>query len=199
MTIGWQVDRGLFNRTGRNPLATFCSPLDLDFSSVSGLKAYVASSFDSETGTLTMTAVNDVQAGTGMLLVGETGTYEVPFSNISTSYKNLMKGVTVATEVFPIEGEYTNYILVNGLNGTGFYRLSSSGLLEAGKAYLQLPTTIAQGRRSININYDGNTNGISEVETQEFDNPFFRLDGLSMMNPSRKGIYMKNGKKIIVK
>lgn len=183
----------------KNPMATFCSPLDLDFSSVSGLKAYVASSFDSETCTLTMKAVDDVQAGTGVLLVGQIGTYEIPFSNIKASYENLMKGVTIATEVAPTEGDYTNYILVNGSNGTSFYRLSSSGLLEAGKAYLQLPTTIAQGRRSININYDGNTNGISEVETPEFDNPFFRLDGLRMMNPSRKGIYVRNGKKITIK
>ncbi len=56
-------------------MATYCSPLDLDFSSINGIKAYVASAFDSATGILTMTAVNDVPAGTGVLLIGEKGTY----------------------------------------------------------------------------------------------------------------------------
>ena len=182
-----------------NPLATFCSPLDLDFSSVSGIKAYVASAFDPETGILTMIAVDDVPAGTGVLLVGETGTYEIPFSNVHNSYENLLVGVTIATEVAPTEEGYTNYILVNGSHGTGFYRLSASGLLSAGKAYLHLPTPVAQARKSISISYDDNITTITDIGGDEFNNAYFRLDGVRQMNPSRKGIYIKDGRKITVK
>lgn len=182
-----------------NSMATYCSPLDLDISSVSELKAYVASSFDSEVGILTMTRVNEIPAGAGVLLIGEKGTYEIPFSVFHSSYDNLLKGVTIATEISPTEGEYTNYILANGTHGTGFYRLSTSGLLDAGKAYLQLPTSVVKSRMSIKINYDGNTTGISEVDPQTLENNYFRFDGIRMMNPFRKGIYLKNGKQIIVK
>lgn len=182
-----------------NPMATYCSPLDLDFSSVNGLKAYIASSFDSETGVLTMTRINDVPAGTGVLLIGQTGIYEIPFSSFKLSNYNLLKGVTIATEIAPEEDSFVNYILVNGTQGTGFYRLSASGLLAAGKAYLQLPASVAQSRKTISISYDDNITGITEVESNEFDNTYFRLDGVRQVNPSRKGIYMKNGKKVIVK
>ena len=182
-----------------NTMATFCSPLDLDFSSVSGIKAYVASAFDPDTGILTMTPVNDVPAGAGVLLIGEVGTYEIPFSNVHPLYDNLLMGVTIATEVSPIEEGYTNYILVNGSHGIGFYRLSSSGLLSAGKAYLHLPTTVTAYSKSISISYDDIITSITEFEDEEFDNPYFGLDGIRQMNPSRKGIYIKDGKKVFVK
>jgi len=181
------------------PMATFCSAVNLDFSAIDNVKAYIASSFDSATGTLVMTPITDVTAGTGVLLIGQKGTYEIPFSNSSTTYDNLLKGVTIATEISPTEEGYTNYILVNGSHGTGFYRLSASGLLDAGKAYLHLPNTIANSRGVININYDGNTTGITELEAEEAGNGYIRLDGVHIMNPSRKGIYMKDGKKVIIK
>ncbi len=182
-----------------NHMATYCSPLDLDFSSIDGLKAYVATAFNSETGVLTMTQVSDVPAGTGILLIGKTGTYEIPFSNFKPSYDNLLKGVTIATEIAPEESGSVNYILVNGSRGTGFYRLSAVGLLAAGKAYLQLPTSLAKSRKSISINYDGNSTGIVEIRADEYNDACFKLDGVRQIDPSRKGIYMKNGKKIIVK
>lgn len=182
-----------------NSMATFCSPLDLDFSSVSGIKAYIASAFDPSTGILTMTAVNDVPAGTGVLLVGQAGTYEIPFCNVHNSYENLLVGVTVATEVDPNEEGYTNYILVNGSHGIGFYRLSTSGLLSAGKAYLHLPTSVAESRKSISISYDDHITTIMDIGGDEFDNIYFGLDGVRRMSPYRKGIYIKDGKKIFVK
>lgn len=182
-----------------NPIATFCSSVSLDFSAVENLKAYIASSFDAEKGTLILTPVTDVKAGTGILLIGQKGTYNIPFSNTDTSYENLLKGVTIATEISPTEDGYTNYILVNGSHGTGFYRLSAPGLLDAGKAYLHLPTSLSQSRKIIDISYDGNTTGVTELEAEEMGNDYFRLDGVRMMNPARKGIYMKNGKKVIIK
>lgn len=181
-----------------NPMATFCSPLDLDFTSVEGVKAYVANSFDPETGVLSMRSVNHVPAGAGIVLIGQMGTYEVPISNEHPIYDNLLKGVTIATEIVPEDEDYVNYILVNGSNGTGFYRLSSSGLLSAGKSYLQLPKTVAHSR-NITICYDGITTDFYPFEVSEFDSPYYRLDGIRAMTPLRKGIYMQNGKKIIVK
>ena len=184
----------------KTPMATFCSPLSLDFSRVTGLKAYVATAYDSQSSVLTLTAVSEVPAGTGVLLIGEPGTYKLPFAEtLAAAGNNLMKGVTIATEIAPVEDGYVNYVLVNGTNGTGFYRLSSAGLLSAGKAYLCLPESVAQARRDISIAWDDGTTSISGIEETAVDDTYFRLDGIRTTSPTRKGVYMKNGQKVIVK
>lgn len=181
------------------PIATFCSPLSLDFSAVTGLKAYVASAYDAQSSVLTVTAVSEVPAGTGVLLIGEPGTYKLPFADApAATGDNLMRGVTIATEIAPTEGDYVNYVLVNGTQGTGFYRLSTTGLLSAGKAYLRLPAT-AQGRRDISISWEDGTTGIGSVSDAAIDGAYFRLDGIRTPTPNRKDIYMRNGQKVIVK
>lgn len=70
----------------------YCSDHDLDFSKVPEIKAYVASSFNSATGDVTMKRVTDVPAGTGLVIRGEAGTYKVPYTESSTFYANLLKG-----------------------------------------------------------------------------------------------------------
>lgn len=182
-------------------MITFCSPLDLDFSSVNGLKAYIASSFDPETGKMTMDRINVVPAGTGILLVGQANSYEVPITTNQTASvgENLLKGVTIATEISPTDGIYTNYILAAGSNGISFYRLSTTGLLAAGKAYLQLPTSASASRQTIRFSFDDNSTDIYLLDNEDADADYFRLDGIRVPNPSRKGIYMKNGKKVVVK
>ena len=51
-----------------NGISTFSSSRDLDFSGVSGLKAYIVSGFSPSEGTLVLTPVTEVPAGTGLLL-----------------------------------------------------------------------------------------------------------------------------------
>ena len=50
-----------------------------------GLKAYIASGFIQKSGTVILTHVTDVPAGTGLMVKGPQGTYEVPFAE-STAY-----------------------------------------------------------------------------------------------------------------
>ena len=60
-------------------IATYCSKYNLDFTGVEGLKAYIDSGFYPETGTVLLTNVKEVPAGTSIMLMGSEGTHEVPY------------------------------------------------------------------------------------------------------------------------
>lgn len=187
------------NITLNNNIATYCSKYDLDFTDVAGLKAYIASGYNKTTGRLMMSRVYDVPAGTGLLLKGETGSYEIPVTTSSSSYSNMLKGVTTATIIGPNAYGHDNYILANGTNGIGFYPVGEEGTIAAGKAYLQLPeaTSAAKG---VSIEFD-ETTGIKnnfELTTKEFSSTVYDMMGRKVVNLS-KGLYIKNGKKVIIK
>ena len=185
-----------------NELCTYSSSHDLDFSEVSGLKAYIVSGFSPSTGTLVLTPVTEVPAGTGLLLKGAEGSYEVPYTTTDMYYSNLLTGVTTATEISPTNGDETNFILANGTHGINFYTLSETGELAAGKAYLHLPTSTlsAQSRvRGFTLIFDDETTGIEGIRNiEEDDNACYDLQGRRISSPS-KGIYIINGKKVFIK
>jgi len=196
---------------GQQGIRTFSSPYELDFTN-STVKAYIASGFSPSTGDLILTRVYNVPAGEGLLLKGETGDYEVPCAETDMVYSNLLKGVVTATNVSPVDGENTNFILANGSHGIGFYTLSEEGEIGAGKAYLQLPTSsIAAMSRSINMLFDdeeeNESTELTEIENVASSaNEYFDLQGRPIPASSLKsGIYIirsANGgkeKKVFIK
>lgn len=181
-------------------IATYCSPFDLDFSGVSGMKAYIVSGFSPSTGTLILTPVTEVPAGTGLLLKGAEGNYEIPCTTTDMYYSNLLTGVATTTEISPTDGDQTNFILANGIHGINFYTLSESGDLAAGKAYLHLPTTaVAALTRPLKLVFDDETTGIESIcEEEKADDVCYDLQGRRISRPD-KGLYIVNGKKIFIK
>ena len=183
-----------------NGICTYCSPYDLDFSEVSGLKAYIVSGFGPSTGTLTLTPVTYVPAGEGLLLRGNEGEYLVPTTTTDMYYSNLLKGVTEPTNISPTDGSYTNFILANGSHGINFYTLSGEGELAAGKAYLQLPTSAVNAMNSpLMMVFEDEPTRIESINVNEnADNNYYDLQGRRVERPG-KGLYILNGKKVIIK
>ena len=192
---------------GVNGVATFASKYDLNFSSINGIKAYIAAGFDHATGKLTLTQIDEVPAGTGLYIKGEPGTYEIPIEETEMYAINMLKGVTKTTTLAPTTGDKTNFILAKGDHGLGFYTLSNEGTIAAGKAYLQLPTAQVQLMAGpVNLVFeDEQATGIEEMEisnidSQAADGEWYSLDGkLLEQKPTHKGIYIFNGKKQMVK
>lgn len=182
-------------------ICTFCSPFDLDFSGIDGLQAYIVSGFSPSTSSLILTKADHVPAGEGLILKGEVGDYEIPYGETDMVYSNLLKGVTTETEISPIENEYTNFILANGAHGVGFYTLSQSGSLSAGKAYLQLPTSSfdMSVKAFALIFEDGLSTHIYGLK-DNIKGPvqYYDLQGRHVEKIS-KGIYIVNGRKVIIK
>ena len=184
---------------GSSGYATYSSTRDLDFSGISGLRAYIASGFSPSTGRLVLTRVDEVPAGEGLYIVGDPGTYEIPTTTTDMLYSNFLKGVTTTTTISPTEGSYTNFILSNGSYGVGFYTLSSSGELAAGKAYLQLPTASVSNVKAINLIFDDDDpTALQGIEDYTTAKDIYNLQGQKVSAPGN-GLYIINGKKILFK
>jgi uncharacterized repeat protein (TIGR02543 family) len=185
-----------------HPQATFCCSQDLDFTNVSGLKAYIASGFYN--GVVLLTRVDEVPANTGLLLVGNEGeTYKVPYATVSSYYVNLLKPVLTAQVVPTTTGEYINYLYGEKDGVKGFYKSSGVGEVSAQKAYLQLPNSVAGARIAMQFD-DEDLTGIDKVSTAMEHNAVYDLRGSKVANEFNakslpKGIYIVNGKKVVVK
>ena len=191
--------------TLENDMQTYCPLDDVDFSNVEGLKAFTATGYDH--GTLTVSRVLNAPAGTGLLLQGTAGvTYQVPYATQTGYYINLLHGLTQDTQVSPTTGDQTNFLLGKKNGVTTFYRVAQTGTVSAGKAYLQLPTSVVgdlTGSRVMRIVADDETTGISEAlplnDNGEMKNDnVYDLQGRCVTKPTR-GLYIVNGKKVVVK
>ena len=124
----------------------YCSDKNLDFTDKPELKAYVATGYDKAKGTIWLTRVKQVPAGTGFLLTGEEGDYEVPVSESASDcyYKNMFKGTLEGTTIQTTDGKYTNYYLSNGTAGVGFYKVTKEEGVKVGanRCYLPILTEI---------------------------------------------------------
>src|SRR5574344_73387 len=185
---------------GATGYATYCSPCNLDLTKAS-FKAYIASSYDD--GTLTMTQATKIPAGTGIIIKGTPNlpcdlTTSAPVPSIST---NLLVGVTTDTEV-PASSkinttDYYNFILTGTNTSDVIFKKSFGGTLAANKAYLQLPATAfaTGGAASIQqIDFDGQTTDINEImniNTAATDSYYYNLQGVKVDNPSH-GLYIHN-------
>ena len=150
---GWKEFKNIVEMDGPESITissakqvTYMSDKDLDFTGYPDLKAYVATGYDKNSGTIWLTRVKEVPANTGFLLMGEADTYEIPVKagGLSAYYQNMFKGTLEATTIYTTDGDYTNYYLSNGESGVGFYKVTKEEGVTLGKnrAYLPIPTEI---------------------------------------------------------
>lgn len=185
---------------------TYCSEYALDFSNIEGLKAYAATGFNSNTQVVTMTRVNTSDAGVGLFIKGEPGTYTVPV--IDASNDNSLNMLVGALENITIDGTsndgaYTNfkYTVTSGSATPMFYQFTDGSSFTRGKAYLQIPTEwlTVMPSKTIKIKFDdGYTTGLEDILEDSESTSIYDLNGRKVMNPTR-GLYIVNGKKVIIK
>ena len=184
---------------------TLVSSTALDFTGTA-VSAYYASAANA--GTVTFTQINKVAAGTPIYIkAASAGIYEIPALSdaADATTGNLLKGS--ATNTTSLQStEDAKYYVFGVLKGeAGFYPVGTSKTLTsaAGKAYLQLTAdqAAATAARISMVFADGSeTTGIStaEVSTAKEDNVCYTLQGIRVAKPTR-GIYVRNGKKVLVK
>ncbi len=190
---------------GAPGVGTYCSPYDLDFSTVTDFKAYIATGYNSATGNVIVQAVKDVPAGTGLFLKGTPGTYDVPCGESTSYYVNMLVGVTEATTISATDGNMTNFLLSATNSSDACFRpISSTYNLKANKAYLQIPTSMVSssaGANAVGIEFEEGVTGIdNSLSDMDTDAHWFTLDGRRLNGkPTQKGIYVVNGRKVVVK
>ena len=90
----------------------------------------------------------------------------------------------------------TMYVLNNGSNGVGFYKLTSGKTLGVGKAYLTYSGVTAPSFFGF-----GETTSIESIAKSQqptANGPYYDLQGRRVAQPT-KGLYIVNGKKVVIK
>ena len=172
---------------------------DLNFSE-SDIKAYKVKVNSKAVATLTQ--VDNVPAGTPVLLYKEGGATEaIPTMTgaAAVTDNDLVAGTGAA--VATIDGDYTNMILNNVDDKIGFY-YANGQTVAANRAYLHIATTLAPeaaaGAR-MRFVFADDASGIKEIATdKQNDGAIYNLSG-QRVNAGYKGIVIKNGKKYLNK
>lgn len=182
-------------------IGTFCGSNPLDLSGTEDVKAYVVSSYEKASGQVTLTRTYYIPPFTGVVVKGNKGVYTIPAGVGQPVFPNMMKGVTTNTALNKVNGDYTNYVLANKGGNLGFYAVTDGSTLGAGKAYLPLPTADlpSAAREFVLVFDDGETTKIKSIASQEeAPKGCYDLQGRRVANPTA-GLYIVNGKKVIIK
>ena len=158
---------------------------------------------DNATGALTLREIDDkiVNANEAVILKSSGNpVMTLTTTNSSDLYEyNNLKGVNNP------EGEDNDgyfYVLnYKAATGVGFYKLADGKKLGYGKAYLSYDSSSAPELDYLEFNYgNGNTTGVNEVRGQkeESRSQYYDLQGRRVSQPT-KGLYIVNGKKVVIK
>ena len=172
---------------------------DLDFSSTT-IEAYKVKV--SSKGLATLTKVNEVPAGTPVLLYANgdaTGSIPVMTGAAAVTDNDLVAGTGAA--VATTSGDYTNMILNVVDEQIGFY-FANDKTVATDRAYLHIASEMApdaQTSSRMRMVFAGETTGVKSLPTsQKGEESVYNLAGQRVKKPT-KGLYVKGGKKVIVK
>lgn len=142
---------------------------------------------------IVLNPVTEIPANTGVIIEATADTYPVPAINSAAS-------IASVNELQVSNGSITGnsstiYALGKKAGVVGFVKVKSGVAIPAGKAYLTLPAT---ARDFIGFGEDDVT-GIDAVKQEtKADYQYFNLAGQRVAQPT-KGLYIVNGKKVIIK
>ena len=181
-----ELKRGL-----KNGINTLCLPFEVTPSEVKSTKIATFK------GGVTFTTAESVAANTPFITVDAKEVSKETETGITFSNK------TIATVTNDIVGETFQGIYVPKTSTEEKYGINSAGKIQKGAAGIKCNafrawlTTIPASARSIDI--DGETTGISNVSLENPVKEIYNLNGVRVNKIGNKGIYIINGKKVIVK
>ena len=181
--------------------ATYCSPYALDFtSSIAHLDgAYIITGNSGASLTLSDAITTTVPANTGLLLKGN-GAVTIPVvaSGAYDTTGNKLVGVTADTKF----DQNTIYVLMNEAAGVGFYKNGNAEQFTVGANTAYLPVGFGDGYARSFFSFDEEeTTGIEGIANSQkltANGEFFDLQGRRVAQPT-KGLYIVNGKKVVIK
>ncbi|MBQ4392092.1 MAG: hypothetical protein II826_03145 [Prevotella sp.] len=159
-----------------------------------GVKAYTLTYTSGDAATATE-VTGTIPANTPVLLNGSDDATFSGSGSVAAAATNVSGALTgVFEDTYVPAG---SYVLQNGDEGLGFYKVAADNTILAKpfRAYL----TATSAARSLKINFAGAATGIESVaaETQQ-NGQYFDLQGRRVAQPT-KGLYIVNGKKMMVK
>jgi hypothetical protein len=202
----WQISADAYvSPTIKNDYATYAVAAPLDLSKMTGIKkAYYAS--DATGGKVSLTSLTEaIAANTGLFLAKGTGdiSIQVAASGTDLTASNKLKAGDGITSIVSDESTYYYGFQTKPISGPGFYKITSDITVPVGKAYLELSASEAGNAPSFSIELDGETTGLQLINFDSEENiqdngQMFDLQGRRVAEPT-KGIYIVNGKKVVIK
>lgn len=146
-------------------------------------------------GNVVLTPVTEIPAGAGVIIEAAEDNYKVPVIESASSIASV-NDLQVSDGSVAGDGS-TIYALGKKEDMVGFIKVKSGVAVPAGKAYLVIPTA---GARDFIGFADDDVTSVSEVKGQKKEgrSEYFNLAGQRVAQPT-KGLYIVNGKKVILK
>ncbi len=146
---------------------------------------------------LEMTKIDDgiINLGQGVVLKSNSASIPLYYSatGSATSYEDNSLLGTMTT----INNPGNAFVLNKGSHGIGFYKLKDTGTIKAHKAYLTFSGTNAPAF----FGFDEDVTGIKTMSDvrSEMEDVWYTIDGRKLCGkPAVKGIYILNGKAVII-
>lgn len=174
-----------------------------------GLKAYSAKAAK-DGHSVTLTSLGKMRRSQGYVLGGTPNTnYRLTHSGteLSGDYNGgeMVRASSAVTFTVDENGKDNdskyNYILAADDGVAKFFTVANNSTLASGKAYLKTATQLTPagpGSRGVSIIFADEATGIEAVTTQQGDGQWYNLQGQKVAQPA-KGLFIKNGKKVIIK
>ena len=210
-----------YEQTMSTKYATFTHDFPVDFVAANGrdaMEAYVGKSTYKVTQPtkvqkiLKMTKSTSIAANEGVILAGTPGTtytYRIAESAVAKLTDNKVMPVREDTLLYQTETDgKSNWTLQADYK---LHLTQDAKTIYCGRAYVhETNETGVQGAKPVVFGLslddeDGNTSndttGIGSVENKKADeeNVYYTLSGVKVINPTEKGVYIKNGKKVIIR
>ena len=175
--------------------------LTLSIASAEKAQMYTVTNVDENTADVTELEVAD--KGTPLLVMNTTDeeltVYLVPTEATAdeVTVAKEFKGTADAQEM-PASSESCDYY---AMTGKAFVWVRDAGTIGANKCWLEISNQPAASRANTrSIGGGSDTTGINSVESGQLtDDSYYDLQGRKVAKPNRKGIYVKDGRKVILR
>ena len=170
-----------------------------------GMKAYIITGIDEEKGTVITSPVDFIPAGVPVMLENEgeaKAITHVPYTGSATAPTN--NKLNYSNPNTPAQSSSTDnwYVIYNNK----FVKVTAGTQVKGGKCYLNLNGTSSSGTRGYyDIDGSDGTTGIREVKSEGVkgekwnDGEWYTLQGQRVTKPTKPGLYILNGKKVVIK
>ncbi|MBQ0085308.1 MAG: bacterial Ig-like domain-containing protein [Prevotella sp.] len=176
-------------------MGSFCSTVDLDFTDIKGIKAYIAVDADNEQ--ITLNRRNKIPACKGIFVIGDANTYNIPIAtdDCDDVTKNKLIG-TIVPYTVQDQDKDNIWVLSNGK----LHPVQEGVTIGAGKAYLNESLNAV----SLSLFIVDEPTGVEEIKSQSTVNgqqstAIFNLQGMRVSTPKKGEVYIMNGKKFLMK
>ena len=180
----------LFKFEAGQTFGTFYSPEE-NLELPETIKAYIISGVSGNS--VTLTELNYIPMGVPVLVEKIEGTATRPEANPETT-DNMLKYASGNEALDRSAG--TLYVLYNGM----FVR-ATNNTVAAQNVYLQVPVSTPNSARTLSIKGgDGTTaiESVNRIESSDTDR-WYDMQGRRIERPTKTGIYLNNGKKVVIK